>query len=175
MRLPLQRDRKSIDAWVAAFEKDYFELRGKTHKTETTWEKDYWAAYKMLNGSKLLKLSHPVEVAKTSKPNTKTRKRLCRAYRLLLDFAGQEGGDELQGISGSYSRAQAKDVEIPSDSEIQQYWDAMPTGGWEIVYGLMCCCGLRPSEPFFTNLLYVDSDEIEVVDSKQNREADAKQ
>ena len=160
-------EKKSIGDWLVAFERDYFKQRGRTDKTETTWRKDYRAAFNKLSRDELLSVDYLLEVAEASKPNTKTRKRLCRAFRILIEFAGMEGSDRLRSIAGNYSSARTKEITIPTDERIQECWDLMPSPEWKVVYGLLACYGLRPSEVFFTDMGYrQELDEI-VVDSSK--------
>ncbi|MGK7909944.1 MAG: hypothetical protein AB4050_00450 [Synechococcus sp.] len=47
-----------------------------------------------MDGLKALEVGYPLQVAQTAQQHTKTRRRLCRAYRLLLDRARLEGGEQ---------------------------------------------------------------------------------
>jgi len=43
-----QKQPVTIGEWISAFEKDYFERRERTFKTETTWKVEYRTVFKVL-------------------------------------------------------------------------------------------------------------------------------
>lgn len=77
-----------ISEWLDLFKEDYFSTRADTPETHTTWEIDYFRPLKKLPSEQDLSVDFlKKNLLKTTKPDTRTRKRYCLAYSKLADFA----------------------------------------------------------------------------------------
>ncbi|MGB3615157.1 MAG: hypothetical protein WBA10_15290, partial [Elainellaceae cyanobacterium] len=95
-------NRQSCSDWVEAFERNYFQRRKRTSKSETTWKTDYVNIFSKLPGYSDLTAERIVRCIEDTEPDTKTRKRACMALGALAKFADIAVGD-LGSLSGSYS------------------------------------------------------------------------
>jgi integrase len=136
--------------WVKGFEKDYFERRERTPKSETTYDKDYRLTFNRLNQDAPLTESAILEVVKATRPDSKSRKRYCMALGALARFAGVEV--DLKRFKGNYSLSKTKRRELPEDSLIAEWRDKITNPPWQWVYGMLAVYGLRPHEVFHLDL-----------------------
>lgn len=66
---------EAVSDWVSKFETDYFNSRGHSGKTLTTWKKDYLAVFKQLPNNQELSPALLKHTVLSTEPNTKTRRR----------------------------------------------------------------------------------------------------
>lgn len=136
--------------WVKEFERDYFDRRERTPKSETTYDKDYRLTFNRLNPDIPLTAEGILELVKNTKPDSKTRKRYCMALGALARFAGVEV--DLKRFKGNYSLTKAKRRELPEDSLIEAVRERITNPPWQWVYGMLAVYGLRPHEVFHLDL-----------------------
>jgi integrase len=124
--------------------------------SDRTWKDDYEAVFKCLAQDVAISSERMVELARTTKPNTRTRRRFCLAFSMLAKFANIE--IDLSQYIGNYSPTKVQPRNIPSDELIQQWYEKIPNSSWQWAYGIMATYGLRPSE-----LAYLDFEELPIL------------
>lgn len=156
---------QTVSDWVQAFEQDYFNRRERGPKSETTWEKDYRDPFRKLPPEALISTSLLLEVIHTKKPDTRTRKRFCTAYKALATFAGIEL--DISRLKGRYSPKSVQPRELPSDELILEWRDRQINEEWLWAYSVIVAYGLRPHELFHIDLDSIRKSELaHVTDGK---------
>jgi integrase len=141
---------QSIGEWVELFEKDYFERRERTFKTETTWKVEYHTVFKMLPHGEPLEVETLKQAILITKPDTRTRKRFCMTLGLLAKFAAIEF--DPSNYSGNYSPKSRKPRDLPKDKLISEWFLKIENHKWRWVFGMLATYGLRNHEVFFLDL-----------------------
>jgi integrase len=162
------KDSKAIAQWVAEFEKDYFERRGRNPKVETTWDKDYKIPFGRLPQGVPLSAEALLGAIALTTPNTRARQRYCTAYSALAKFADLDV--DLAHLRGNYSPSAVNPRDLPGD-ELVLEWDAkIPDPQWQAFYRLMAVYGLRNHECWYVDLPQLAKEPIAVVtDGKTGR------
>lgn len=142
---------------VAEFTKDY---RSKNELQDRSW-RDNWDKYlRRLPPDAELTKDEIVAAILTTKEGSAARRRCCLAMRHLAAYAKIEL--DLSPYQGSYSRAQVKKRELPSD-EVLELWcgadSPISNLRWRRLLGLITAYGLRPHEAFFGELVKVEKPE----------------
>jgi integrase len=138
----------SVGEWVEAFRVSYLKSAGDTPTKRATWESNYHAAYRKLDWDRKFDPAYlKSQVEYVSQPDTKTRLRVCLAFRALVRFAGAE--DDYSDLIGGYSASAVDPRNLPSDEEIEAARETIQNPKWQFLFGLMACYGLRNHEPFF--------------------------
>lgn len=132
--------------WIEKFEEDYFHRRERNNKSESTWAVEYHTVFKNLPQDEILTPQLLKQLALTTKPDTRTRKRYCMCLNAIAKFAGID--IDLKPYSGNYGINSVKRRELPEDMTIAQYFHQIEHPGWQWVYGMVACFGLRNYEPF---------------------------
>ncbi len=145
-----QKQPVTIGEWIAEFEKDYFERRERTFKTETTWKVEYRTVFKVLPSSEPLEIETLKQAILTTKPDTRTRKRFCMTLGLLAKFADIEFNPS--NYSGHYSPKSRKPRDLPKDKLISEWFLNIDNHKWRWVFGMLATYGLRNHEVFFLDL-----------------------
>lgn len=139
---------KTVGDWVREFEADYFKRRGRSPKTETTWDKDYRLPFSRLPQHRSLSAELLVETATGLwEPDTRSRQRACACFGRLAKFAGLEV--DLSQYRGTYSPKAVNPRDLPSDEAIVRLWESEQHPGWKNAIALMATYGLRPHELFY--------------------------
>ncbi len=142
---------KTCSDWVRDFEKDYFEQRKRTHKTESTWKADYASIFKNLpTDSKLTSKLVKDLIVERTQPDTRRRRGYCLSLRSLCRFAGLDLN--IDKLIGNYSPSSVNPRNLPSDQEIENFYLQIPDSSWRWYYGMVAAFGLRPSEVFYVDL-----------------------
>ena len=141
---------QSIADWIESFEKDYFDRRERTFKTETTWNVEYHTVFKKLPNSELLEIETLKQAILATKPDTRTRKRFCMTLGLLAKFAGVDV--DFSNYSGNYSPKSRKPRDLPKDKLISEWFVNIDNHKWRWVFGMLATYGLRNHEVFFLDL-----------------------
>ena len=136
--------------WIDRFEADYFTRRERTPKSQTTWDKDYKVAFKLLTKNKPLDETAILRAVERTDPDSRTRKRACMALGALARFANLD--INLKPYQGNYSPSQVAPQDLPDDELIMQTWKQIPNEQWKWVYGVIATYGIRPSEVFHIDL-----------------------
>jgi Arm DNA-binding domain len=132
--------------WAEKFEEDYFHRRERNNKSISTWTVEYQTVFKNLPASEPLTSALLKDLALTTKPDTRTRKRYCMCLNAIAKFAGID--IDLKPYSGNYGINSVKRRELPEDILIAQQFHKIQHPGWKWVYGMVACFGLRNYEPF---------------------------
>jgi hypothetical protein len=132
--------------WAEKFEEDYFHRRERNNKSESTWTVEYHTVFKNLPSTEPLTPQLLKQLALTTKPDTRTRKRYCMCLGAIAKFAGID--IDLKPYSGNYGINSVKRRELPEDMTIAQQFHKIEHPGWKWVYGMVATFGLRNYEPF---------------------------
>lgn len=127
-----------------------FELEVRPTVSEITWRTDYHDALVRLDPDAPLTLELLEKAIDSTKPNSRTRKRVCQAFTRLANLAGLEG--DFRAISGNYSASRVQRRSLPTDEAIANFYQQIPNPSWRWVYGAIATFGLRPHEAFFLDL-----------------------
>ena len=76
----------TIDQVVPEFEQDYFAVRGRTPKTETTWRTDYEAVFKKFSPRSQVTGEALLNIILDTEANTRSRLRACTACGAIAKF-----------------------------------------------------------------------------------------
>ncbi|WP_414622067.1 site-specific integrase [Calothrix sp. CCY 0018] len=140
---PLVRYIKDL---IVDFENFYFETRQRNHKTVTTWTVEYLRVFLKLPQDELLTKEAILKVVTATRPDTRTRKRVCMGLQSLADFAGIK--INLKPYKGKYSPKKATPRDLPDDATIAKYFFEIENESWRWVYGMLATYGLRNHEVF---------------------------
>ena len=167
-----------IEDAIEGFKETYFKRRGRTERTESTWETNYDAVFKKLI-PKSRKTNNPqVKVGETDQPvsdlklpktkltvqrllkvidttaaHTRSRQRDCITLNKLAKFLNLDLGVDLNEFEGDYS---PKPRVIPSDKEIVEKYYKLPPK-WQPAYGMIATYALRPYELPYINTTDLDN------------------
>ncbi|AUB36621.1 Integrase [Nostoc flagelliforme CCNUN1] len=141
---------KTICEWIQEFEKDYFQRKQRTFKTESTWKVEYQTVFKMLPVDEILNVEILKQVILATKPDTRTRKRFCLTLKLLAKFAGLDFNPD--SYSGSYSYRSRQIRSLPTDKLILECYSNLENAKWQWIFGILATYGLRNHEVFFLDL-----------------------
>lgn len=134
---------------VTRFEKDYFNKRARSPKSETTWSGDYVAVFKNLPEEILDANLLNEAIAKTT-PDTRQRKRYCMALGALAKFASIEF--DASALVGNYSPKRVTPRDLPDDRLIAETFYKINNPQWRWAYGCLAVWGVRPHEVFHLDL-----------------------
>lgn len=141
-------EQRKVADWIKAYESQYWDQKKKTDSTQSTWNKDYIAAFKKLPAEQILTLELMLETIRQTEPDSKTRQRVCDRLASLAKFAGLGGIESIKAMRGDYSPQAVRPRDLPSDEEIIEFYYQASHPGWKWVYGMMAAYGLRPHEVF---------------------------
>lgn len=134
---------QTVGEWVQQFEQKFFAEGGQ----ETTWKTDYRQPFNKLPPDANLTVELLLQVAQTTKTNTRSRVRACNALRQLAELAGLPG-DAIGAIKGNYSAKEVDPRRLPTDEQIATWRGLITNPGWRWLYGMLAAYGLRPHEVF---------------------------
>jgi integrase len=154
-------ENKTIKQWVRDFEIDYFARRGKTPKTETTWDKDYKLPFAKLPQDVSLTAERLKTAAFATSANTRTRQRYCTAYNALAKFA--EIDCNLSSLRGNYSPKAVDPRTIPSDDQVMNWAEQIQDSRWRTFFQLVATYGLRNHEVFYVDLHRLKSNPLAAI------------
>ncbi len=166
-----------IEDAIEGFKEEYFKRRGRTERTESTWETNYASFFRKLipkprrtsnlqvNVSETdqsvsnlkpsktkLTAQRLLKVIDTTAANTRSRQFACIAIDKLATFLKLDLGVNLKEFEGNYS---PKPRVIPSDKEIVEKYYKLPPK-WRPAYGMIATYGLRPYE-----LPHIDTSDLD--------------
>jgi integrase len=176
VQLALDRERFNWEDWgyipvvkgnasalVAAFKADRFAKIAETPKSLSTWRTDYDCVFRRLP-DKPLSQSTILAVVESTKPNSRTRLKVCRSLAQLAKFAGLK--IDLAPYRGDYSPAKVDPRDIPSDQDIIDIWRGIDSPEWAWAFGMMATYGLRNHELYHVDLdLLASSEVVELTDT----------
>jgi integrase len=144
-----KQDDKTCGDWIAELKADYFAKRAQNPKSETTWG-DYMGYLGRLPNDAPLSKELLLEVITDIPADKRSRQYCCIAIGLLVKFAGLDF--DVSPYKGTYSAAALSPRDLPSDEEIAEWYGKFKNSGWQYVFGLMACYGLRNHEVFNLDL-----------------------
>lgn len=154
-----------VGEWLEAYEQQYFQENERNGKSETTWHKDYRLPTLNLPQDAPLTEEMMLEVIKTKKPDSRSRKRFYDAYLRLAKFAGLSV--DFGKLRGDYSASSVDHRNLPSDDLIREWRDRIPDPAWQWFYGVMAAYGIRSHEIWYIDLATIKKEQlIWVADSK---------
>lgn len=136
--------------WISSFESDYWDRRGRSGKTETTWKTDYQVPFNRLPQTAALTANLLKEVLLTTAPDTRCRRRYAVSFQSLAKFAGLDC--DLTPYRGKYGDRYASPRSIPSDDLISEWWGRIPNPAWQWAYGMIATYGLSAHEVFYVRI-----------------------
>ncbi len=157
----------TVGYWIEKFEDDYWAKRERTLKAERSWNASYRLSFSKLPVDEDLTLELLLEVAKSTKPNSKIRQNVCRHFSNLAKFAELPNASILLDFKGDYSPSSVNPRSLPSDELIFQVISGIKHRQWQWWLAMCATYGLRPSEAFYVNLENFPEIEVKNVKSKQ--------
>lgn len=125
---------------IAACKASYLAEGGK----ESTWRGDYHKVLKELpQESRLTKIGLTKFVQKWP-AGTRSRVRACTAAQRLAKTAGIDW--KAGKLRGSYKAKPVDASKIPTDEQIEDFYNQLTNPGWRWVYASIAVYGLRPHE-----------------------------
>lgn len=151
---------------IEAFEQDYFSVRSRTGKSQTTWKTDYMDVLKKLDPDQPITEEALLSLVLATEPDTKARQRACMASGAIAQFLNLEF--DAKRYKGNYSISQVEPRNLPEDELIEQRYFSISNPAWQWVYGMIACYGLRNHEIFHLDLdsLKASPGILEVLDGK---------
>lgn len=155
------KETKTIREWI----KEFHEYKLSASKMATsTWKLDYLYVAKKLPQDEILTVEVLVKfLLKSSKPDTRTRKRIAQYCARLLEFA-KLPSEEIRNLEGNYSLKSVNPRSLPSDAKIQDFIDNIRDPGWKWLIATIATYGLRGHEAFLVDVARFPK--IEVLDGK---------
>lgn len=141
----------SVEDAIAQFEHHYFQRRRRSPKSELTYRTDYQAIFKKLPQSRALSPEVLREAILIFPPDTKSRKRAVMALSALARSVDLDC--DFRDLAGSYSPSRVQPRNLPSDTEIAEWWERLPSPEWRWAYGCIATFGLRPHEVFLIEMV----------------------
>jgi integrase len=114
---------------------------------DSSWDDNWARTFQRLPQNAPLDEVIILAVIETTKPHTETRKRTCQRLQALANYAGLK--IDLSDRSGEYGRKSLTPRDLPSDEDVKEWRDRVPSPAWRWVYGMIATFGLRPHEVFF--------------------------
>ncbi|NET02511.1 MAG: integrase [Sphaerospermopsis sp. SIO1G1] len=154
---------KSIGNLVIDFEKNYFQTRKRTLKSENTFSSYFYIAQKHLPKEKLAINANFIEAVQNCQSSDSVKNELIKVIRVLCKCSGLEV-PELNNLKIKATAKRRRDV--PTDMEIEKEYlkfenyainrpsklttrdDRNNWKLWRWVYGMLATYGLRPIEIF---------------------------
>ncbi|MBD2095885.1 site-specific integrase [Trichocoleus sp. FACHB-591] len=147
---------KTAIEWCIAFETSYFERRKRNATTEDSFHSRYGYYLKQLPQDQELTKELLERAVKATEPDSYIRDQVCTAYKALGKFAGIDINFIDKALRGTYSSSKPAPRDLPSDTEIVEWFEKIPNLDWRWVYGMLATYGLRPHEIF-----HLDTSELE--------------
>jgi len=155
-----KRDSGSVAEWVGKLKAEHLST-GQC--SPETWAKHWERAVfsKMPQDAKLSQATILAAVLAT-KDNSRGRRRACQALSRLAELANID--IDLRPYQGRYGLSKVQRRDLPTDQQIEDWYTAIASEPWRIIFARLVVFGLRPSEAF----------QFELVDKYTARVKDAK-
>lgn len=128
---------------LAEFEEDYFSTAPRTPERERHYRHEFHSVFQKLPA---ITADAMIDLALTTPPCTRNRRRYCLALAKLATFVGIDP-TKIRELGKGYTRAQLNPRNIPSDEYIWQIWQELPEK-FQWTYGAIATYGLRPHEVY---------------------------
>ncbi len=137
-------DKLTVARAIQEFEQHHWQIKEKTINRINTYKYDYLNHFLYLPQDKVLSVDLLRNAIKTTKPDSRKRRGMVIAFSALLNYFEVE--HDLNKYKGNYSPT-TKRV-IPTQEEIDEYYDRIKSPQWRWVFGIIACYGIRPHEIF---------------------------
>lgn len=138
------KDKLTVAAAIKQFETHHWQKKEKTINRINTYKYDYLNHFLYLPQDKLLTVQLLSKALKTTKPDSRKRRGMTIAFGALLNYFEIE--HDLNQYKGNYAPSKKRD--IPTQLEIDSYWNKIKSPQWRWVFGIIACYGIRPHEIF---------------------------
>ena len=132
--------------------------------TEKTWTRHWQKYFDRLSPNLPLTEAAVLQVVLATTPNTRDRKQCCQKLQRLADWSGVDV--DLSPYRGSYNTTTTAEVEIPSDSELVEVVQRVPSKIWRNWFALQLVYGLRSHEPHFVELTGDSDNSAKILEGK---------
>jgi len=156
---PKQRNTDTVAHWVEALREQRLRY-GEC--SPQTWDKHWATVFRELPQQVPLTEAVILDAVLKTPDNSRTRRRACQQLSRLAEVAGLTV--DLRQHQGGYGRGSVQRRELPTDEQIEAWYENIPSAPWRIIFARLVCFGLRPSESFSLRLL--DPYTAEVMDAK---------
>lgn len=129
---------------IAEFESNYWQTRKKTINRADNYKYDYLNHFLYLPQDELLTAELLKKALLTTPPDSRKRRGMAIAFGALARHFGIE--HDLNKYQGNYQPKKKR--QIPTEEEIDRYWEKIKSPQWKWVYGILACYGIRPHEVF---------------------------
>jgi integrase len=137
-------ENSTVQIAVEGFEENFWKKKKKTLDRAKNYQDDYYKPFVYLPQDEPLSEDLLKRALESIEPDSRQRLRYAIAYGALAKFAGLSV--DLSELKGSY---QPKIIrEIPTEAEIEAYWESLKNPAWQWVFGIIAAYGLRPHEIF---------------------------
>lgn len=153
----------TVGDWIERFEKYYLKT---TDCSPRTFEK-HWKASVLNTLPQRSRLDRLLLIAAVlaTPDNTRKRKQFCQKLSRFAKFAGID--INLRPYQGTYSRGSVQSRDLPTDGQIEDWYESIPDERWRRIFARIVVFGLRPSESFDFEL--VDVHTASVIDAKSTQ------
>jgi hypothetical protein len=152
--------RGTVGHWVEVLKAEHT----KTGRcSERTWQK-HWIeeVFSRLPQDGQLTSSLILGAVLKTPENTRLRRVTCQRLGKLAKVAGLDC--DLSPYQGTYGHSSVARRDLPTDEQIEAWYQAIRLDSWKMVYARIVAFGLRPSEAFQFEL--IDPHTAQVVDAK---------
>ena len=129
---------------IARFEDNYWQKKQKTINRVDNYKTDYLKAFLFLPQDEILTADLLKRALLQTEVDSRKRLRFTIAYNALAKFAGID--IDLSPYKGKYKAEKIR--VIPTESEIEAYYETITNPAWRWVFGIIATFGIRPHEVF---------------------------
>ncbi len=138
------KDKLLVANAIKQFEKHYWQTREKTINRTNNYKYDYLNHFLYLPQDELLSAELLKKALLTTPPDSHKRRGMTIAFGALARYFDIE--NDLNKFKGNYQPKKKR--QIPTQEEIDQYWECIKSSQWKWVFGIIACYGIRPHEIF---------------------------
>ena len=138
----------TVEKAIAQFEENFWQKKKKTISRADNYKEDYLKPFLYLPQDEVLTGDLLKRALLTTEADSRKRLRFAVAYNALAKFAEIEVN--LSELKGSYKPQVIR--QIPTEEEIERYWQSISNPGWRWVFGIIATFGIRPHEIFHLDI-----------------------
>ena len=145
---------QSTSDLIKQFEENYWARIEKTQVALETWDNCHDELKKLPDQDQPLSVDKIITTIKKTNPDSSTRKKVCIYLAKFAKFCNLPESDikKILSFKGNYTSKSVNPRDLPTDKQIMEWRDAIENTGWQWIFGMMACYGLRNHEVFFANL-----------------------
>jgi integrase len=140
-----QQKSETVGDWVQKFGE-----KKRVQVCATTWKTDYQRPFGTLPAGEPITSELLLDAIAKTTPNTRQRRRFCLAFRQLAQFVGIEF--DVSELMGNYSPTKVQPRHLPTDDEIERFFNEIKNPEWQWIYGVIASYGLRDHEAFYVDM-----------------------